>query len=75
MQKDGVTFPIEVKAEENLRAKSLRAFNERYEGMTPVRFSLSGFRDEGWMKNVPLWAMGNMNLWSGDSPKGYASTT
>ncbi len=75
VQKDGVTFPIEVKAEENLRAKSLRAFNERYEGMTPVRFSLSGFRDEGWMKNVPLWAMGNMNLWSGDSPKGYASTT
>ena len=42
-------YPIEVKAEENLRAKSLRAFNERYEGMSPRRFSMSGFRDQGWM--------------------------
>ena len=29
-------YPIEVKAEENLRAKSLRAFNGRYEGMSPA---------------------------------------
>lgn len=52
-------YPIEVKAEENLHSKSLRAFNERYKGMHPIRFSLSGFRDEGWMRNVPLWAIGS----------------
>ncbi len=35
VQTDSGVYPIEVKAEENLRAKSLRAFNERYEGMVP----------------------------------------
>ena len=56
-------YPIEVKAEENLRAKSLRAFNERYEGMSPRRFSMSGFRDQGWMRNIPLYAIGNPGNW------------
>ena len=56
-------YPIEVKAEENLRAKSLRAFNERYEGMSPRRFSMSGFRDQGWMRNIPLYAIGNVANW------------
>ena len=63
VQGDGATYPIEVKAEENLRAKSLRAFSERYEGVRPRRFSLSGLRDEGWMRNVPLYAMGSEALW------------
>lgn len=56
-------YPIEVKAEENLRAKSLRAFNGRYEGMSPRRFSMSGFRDQGWMRNIPLYAIGNIANW------------
>lgn len=58
------TYPIEVKAEENLRAKSLRAFNERYEGMSPRRFSMSDFRDQDWMRNIPLYAVGNLNNWA-----------
>ena len=49
--------------EENLRAKSLRAFNERYEGMSPRRFSMSGFRDQGWMRNIPLYTIGNPGNW------------
>ena len=57
VQHGGKIFPIEVKAQENLQSKSLRAFSERYEGTTPVRFSLSGFRDDGWMRNIPLWAL------------------
>ncbi len=63
VQHDDRIFPIEVKAEENLRSKSLRAFSERFRGVHPVRFSLSGFRDEGWMHNVPLYAMSNVDLW------------
>lgn len=63
VQADGRTYPIEVKAEENLRSKSLRAFSERYEGMSPLRFSLSKFRNEGWMRNIPLWAIGNRERW------------
>jgi len=63
-QHKGKVYPIEVKAEENLRAKSLAAFNKRYEGMAPRRFSLSGPRDQGWMRNVPLYAVGNLGAWS-----------
>lgn len=55
--------PIEVKAEENLRSKSLRAFNEKYKNMKPRRFSLSGYRDEGWMCNIPLYAIGSKKNW------------
>lgn len=56
-------YPIEVKAEENLKSKSLRAFSERYPETLPRRFSLSGFRDQGWMRNVPLFAIGNPGNW------------
>lgn len=63
VQAGSSVYPIEVKAEENLRAKSLRAFNERYEGMNPRRFSMSGFRDQGWMRNIPLYAIGNVANW------------
>ena len=63
IQSGGAIYPIEVKAEENLRSKSLRAFNERYEDVSPRRFSLSGFRDQGWMSNIPLYAIGNLETW------------
>lgn len=63
VQREGEVYPIEVKAEENLKAKSLRAFSERYEGMRPRRFSLSGYRDQGWMRNIPLYAIGNKGCW------------
>ena len=63
VQSKGAIYPIEVKAEENLRSKSLAAFNAKYEGMSPRRFSLSGFRDQEWMRNVPLYAIGNPGNW------------
>lgn len=63
MQRGGRVYPIEVKAEENLRSKSLRAFSGRYPGTVPRRFSLSGFCDQGWMRNVPLYAIGNSGSW------------
>lgn len=63
VQRGGRVYPIEVKAEENLRLKSLRAFSGRYPGTVPRRFSLSGFCDQGWMRNVPLYAIGNSGSW------------
>ena len=63
VQAGSSVYPIEVKAEESLRAKSLRAFSGRYEGMSPRRFSMSGFRDQGWMRNIPLYAIGNIANW------------
>ena len=64
VQHGGYVYPIEVKAEENRRAKSLAAFNRTHEGMRCRRFSLSGFRDEGWMRNVPLYSIGNVRNWT-----------
>lgn len=60
VQCGGDVVPAEVKVEENLRWKSLRAFSERYGGMSPARLSLSGCQDEGWMRNVPLWAVARL---------------
>lgn len=56
-------FAIEVKAEENLRAKSLRMFKGTHPEIKSVRFSLSGYREQDWMRNVPLYAMSNIGLW------------
>ena len=52
----GMVWPVEVKAETNLRAKSLRLFCERYHLDHSLRLSLAGFKDQGWVTNVPLYA-------------------
>ena len=56
----GTIVPLEVKAEENLRARSLRSFNEKYPGLRPVRTSMSDHRKEEWMENWPLYAIGDL---------------
>lgn len=48
-------YPIEVKAEENLQSKSLRAIYEGNTTLKPVRFSMSDYRNQDWMTNVPLY--------------------
>ena len=63
VQRSSNVYAIEVKAEENLRAKSLRAFKAAHPDVKSVRFSLSGYREQDWMRNVPLYAMPNMGLW------------
>jgi hypothetical protein len=63
-QRDSRLFAIEVKAEENLRSKSLRAFKQKHPQADCVRFSMSGYREQDWMRNVPLYAISNMSLWS-----------
>ncbi len=63
VQRANGVYAIEVKAEENLRAKSLRAFKAAHPEIRSVRFSLSGYREQDWMRNVPLYAMPNMGLW------------
>ena len=56
-------YAIEVKAEENLRSKSLRSFKSAHPEVKSVRFSLSGYREQDWMRNVPLYAVSNTGLW------------
>lgn len=57
VQKEGKVIPIEVKAEENLRAKSLAAFVAKYPGLHALRFSMSDYREQDWMTNIPLYAV------------------
>ena len=49
--------PIEAKAEENLRAKSLSTFVASHSEMHGLRFSMSDYREQDWMTNVPLYAI------------------
>lgn len=63
-QGDNQVYAIEVKAEENLRSKSLRAFKQKHPWVSAVRFSMSGFREQDWMRNVPLYAIPSKALWS-----------
>lgn len=47
--------PIEVKAEENLQAKSLKVFHQKYGTSTVIRTSMSDYRKESWLTNIPLY--------------------
>lgn len=60
IQKDNAITPIEVKAEENLRSKSLKAFYDKYNPTISIRISKSNFRKEDWLVNYPLWAVGRL---------------
>lgn len=52
--------PIEVKSEENLKAKSLKSFVEKYHTKVNVRTSMSDYRKEDWLINIPLYCIGNI---------------
>ena len=57
VQKEGVITPIEVKSSENLQSKSLSAFIKRHPELKGLRFSMSEFKDQEWMKNKPLYSI------------------
>lgn len=57
LQHQDRVVPLEVKAEENLKAKSLKVVSENYPETIPVRTSMSDFRKESWMTNFPLYAI------------------
>lgn len=60
VQDDDRLLPIEVKAEENVKSKSLRQFvtkDNEGSGMKGLRLSMKGFIDQGWMSNIPLYAV------------------
>ena len=56
VQIDGRIVPVEVKAEENLKSKSLKSYNEKYKPKLSVRMSMSDFRQEPTLTNLPLYA-------------------
>jgi predicted AAA+ superfamily ATPase len=58
IESDAALIPIEVKAEENLRSKSLRSYIERFGPQQAWRFSLAPYRQQADLTNVPLYAIG-----------------
>ena len=57
IQKEMNIVPIEVKAQTNVRSQSLKAFYDKYGPPLSVRFSLLPYCDQGWMVNIPLYAV------------------
>ena len=52
--------PLEVKAAENLQAKSLKSYCLRYEPKYAIRTSMSDYRKEEWLTNLPLYAINSI---------------
>lgn len=50
-------IPLEVKAAENLQAKSLKSYCSKYKPDYAVRTSMSDYRKEDWLINIPLYAI------------------
>ena len=61
IQTNAEIVPIEVKAEENLQAKSLKTFVQKYGVAKAVRTSMTDYRAQDWMVNIPLYYIGNLN--------------
>ncbi|MDP2175643.1 MAG: ATP-binding protein [Bacteroidota bacterium] len=57
IQKNQNMIPIEVKAEENLKSKSLKLFEEKYKTQNATRLSMSFYRKEETLINLPLYAV------------------
>ncbi|THA20905.1 ATP-binding protein [Histophilus somni] len=60
LQYKQAVIPIEVKAEENLKAKSLKVYVEQFQSEKAIRFSMADYREQDWMVNVPLYVVKNM---------------
>ena len=57
IQKGSEVIPIEVKAAENLKSKSLKIYYEKFHPNFCYRFSMSNYREQDWMINIPLYAI------------------
>lgn len=57
-QKGKEVVPLEVKAQTNVQAKSLKAYQEKYAPQYAVRTSMMDYRKEDWLTNLPLYAIG-----------------
>jgi predicted AAA+ superfamily ATPase len=50
-------IPVEVKAEVNLKAKSLRTYKDKFDPEVSIRTSMADYKKEDWLLNLPLYAV------------------
>ena len=60
IQKSKNIIPIEVKAETNLQAKSLKVYCQKYQPKYAIRISMMDYKEEEWLINLPLYAVANL---------------
>ncbi|PKM60729.1 MAG: ATPase [Firmicutes bacterium HGW-Firmicutes-4] len=53
-------LPIEVKAETNLKAKSLKTYHEKFQPRLSIRTAMTDYKMEDWLLNLPLWSVGTL---------------
>ena len=59
-QNGSLIYAIEVKAEENLKAKSLRMMKNEFPETVAIRTSMSDFKMQDWLVNIPLYTVCRM---------------
>ena len=60
VQSEGRVIPVEVKAEENLKSKSLKSYRDLYKPAVAVRASMAGFKRENGLINIPLYLISRL---------------
>jgi hypothetical protein len=55
-----LVFPLEIKASENLQAKSLKSYYKKYNPAIALRTSLTDFRKEEWLMSIPLYMLSQL---------------
>lgn len=50
-------IPVEIAVEQNLQSKKLKVFREKFHPKQSIRTSLSDYRREPGLLNLPLWAL------------------
>ena len=57
VQTESRVIPIETKAEENVKAKSLKTYINEHSDLKGLRLSMKNYVNQGWMENIPLYAI------------------
>lgn len=59
-QNSGKVYPCEVNMNKNPKRKSLATFCKKH-NLPGIRLTLNDYKDEGWVKNIPLYAVGTLS--------------
>ncbi|MBQ2591973.1 MAG: ATP-binding protein [Candidatus Riflebacteria bacterium] len=70
-QLNSVIYPLEVKAETNLKAKSLKVFCEKFENKNAIRISMSDYKQEKTLTNFPLYKINSLRKYLGKKISTY----
>jgi predicted AAA+ superfamily ATPase len=57
IQSQDRVIPVEVKAEENVKSRSLSEYIKGNKDLKGLRISMLGYKDQGWMENIPLYGL------------------